>query len=612
MKYKHIIIICVGAVALSLTQAYSKEGKFAPQQQLVYYQKQIDSAQEERNVLKMASVYNDIVELCREAPDLKVALPENLYQYGLWSSYAGDHQRAIQALVELLEIPDKDDDKKLFGLKARANMQLGITYFFMERWDDALTHYQKAKEMAMELGDKQGLSIAENNIGNIYQKKGNYLLAIEQYQYSLHLQKEIDDKESLCNTYYNIGTCYRELGEKDASFPFFIQALEIAKEIGEVEIHALSLIELAHYNAIEKRQFYQADLQITEAETLAKETGYNQVLEEVYLIRSQIEEEKGNFANALGYYKKHKELSDTLFTLHSAEKLHEYEVRYQTKEKELKIEKQQAEIKQHKILQFIYIAGLMTAVLIVILLICIIRINRKRNRELKEIDATKDKFFSIISHDLKNPAIAQRNALQLLSENGNNWDAATLNQFHTELLKSADYQVELLYNLLNWAQVQTGRMPYRPFPFDFTESIRLEVAMIGKMAEKKSIQLDVQIPDQIVIDGDRNMLSTIIRNLLTNAIKFTNEQGKVSFGIVSSDKKHTISISDNGVGMSAEQLQNLFRIDKQQSKTGTAGEQGSGLGLIVSKELVEKHGSTLYVESEPGKGSRFWFEIMVS
>lgn len=603
------IIIYAALFALYPIQTYSNENKLSPQQQLEYYQKQIDTAQQERNVLKMAAAYGKIVELCRKTPAFNDKLPENLYQHGLWSSYAGDYQKAIQAQIELLEMPNKEGDKDLFKLKARANMQLGVTYFFMERWDDALTHYQKAKEMAIELNDKQGLSIAENNIGNIYQKKGNYLMAIEQYQYSLQLQKEVDDKESICNTYYNIGTSYQELGKRKESFPFFTKALEIAKEIGEAEIHALSLIELAQYNAAEKHQFHQADLQIAEAETLAKETGYNQVLKEIYLIRSQFEEGKGNFAAALDYYKKHKELSDTLFTQHSAEKLHEYEVRYQTQEKELKIEKQQSEIKRHKTWQLIYIVGLIAAVLLLSLLVSIVRLRTKRNLELKEINATKDKFFSIISHDLKNPAIAQRNALQLLSENANNWNDDTLEQYYAELLKSANYQVELLYDLLNWAQAQTGRMPYKPIPFDFAEAIRPEIAMIENMANNKNIKFDVQMPEHAIITGDRNMLLTVIRNLLTNAVKFTNEHGEVSFDIVSSDRNYIISVSDNGVGMKTEQLQNLFHIDRQQSKAGTAGEQGSGLGLIVCKGLIEKHGSTLHVESQEGKGSKFWFEV---
>ncbi len=601
---KHYIILSV-LFFLCLTTHAANDA----QQQLKYYQAQVDSAEQEMNMTKMASAYGKIAELCRETPELQDKFAENLYQYGMWSSYAGDYQIAIHALVELLEIPDNPDNKKF---KARAYMQLGTTYFFMERWDDALVHYQKALSMATELDDKNGISIAENNIGNVYQKKGNYQQAIEQYQHSLRLQEEIEDRETICNTYYNIGTCYRELAQYEKCLPFFNKALEIAKAIGYVEIQSLSFIELALYYTEAKREFHEAEWRIIEAEQLAENAGLNQVLKEAYLVRSTIEEEQGNFTLALDYYKKYKQLSDTLFNEHSVDKLREYEVRYQTQEKELEIVRQQTEINRQRTLHNIYIGVLVVAGLLLMMLISIARLRTKRNRELKEINATKDKFFSIISHDLKNPAIAQRNALQQLVEKEDLFDAETMSQYHAELLKSADYQVGLLYNLLNWAQVQTGRMPYKPNILDIVEVLRPEIAMIQKMAEVKNIGFNVQLPDNAIITGDRNMLTTAIRNLLTNAVKFTGKDGTITLDISRAGKVYVISISDTGVGMSAGQLQSLFRIDKQQSKAGTAGEQGSGLGLIVSKEFIEKHGSTLHIESVEGEGSRFWFEISVN
>ena len=221
------------------------------------------------------------------------------------------------------------------------------------------------------------------------------------------------------------------------------------------------------------------------------------------------------------------------------------------------------------------------------------------------MNATKDKFFNIISHDLKNPAIAQRNALQLLLSNSENWNTELLTKYYSELLKSADSQVALLYNLLNWAQVQTGRMPYLPAPFDLIDALQTDIVIIQNMAEQKGITFNIDIPQKAIVTGDDNMLTIVIRNLLTNAVKFTNAGGSVSLNI----SQNCISISDTGIGMTEEQQQNLFHIDKKRSRLGTSGEQGSGLGLIVCKELVEKHGSTLHIESVEGKGSKFWFEI---
>ena len=611
MNYTKLLATILGLLfAVSSMQVYALEtdDKLSPKQQLTLYKYQADSAEQQKNLPELVSIYTKIVELCRSYSELEDKLSENLYQYGMWSSFAGNHQEAIKALVELLEMKDLPENETLSSLKAKANVQLGITYFFMERWDEALAHYQIAHKTATKLGDQHGISIIENNIGNIYQKKGNYQQAIKQYQLSLQLQEE-KDKETTCNTYYNMATCYRELGNSEESFPYFNQALDMAKEIGETEIYALCLVELAHYNMMVRKQFYEAERQIKEAENLAVEAGYKQVLKEVYRTKVEIEETKGNYATALNYYKKFKLLSDTLFNEHSVDKLYEYEIRYQTKEKELEILHQQTEIDRHKTIQYIYTMILIASGIVLVLLVLTIRLRNKRNKELKEINATKDKFFSIISHDLKNPAIAQRNALQIISKNRKNFSEEMLAQYCDELLKSADYQVELLYGLLDWARIQTGRMPYNPIAFDLEEALRSEIMMIKKMATVKKIEFNALIHDNAIAIGDRNMFIAIVRNLLTNAVKFTKENGRVLLEITPSANGFTISISDNGVGMSKEDLNSLFRLDSSNSKPGTTGEQGSGLGLMVCKEMVEKHGSFLHIESKIGEGSQFRFEM---
>ena len=137
-----------------------------------------------------------------------------------------------------------------------------------------------------------------------------------------------------------------------------------------------------------------------------------------------------------------------------------------------------------------------------------------------------------------------------------------------------------------------------------------DIPSIRKMAANKQIHLSVTIPDNTLITGDRNIISTILRNLLTNAVKFTASGGTVSLTVeAGADGKYSFAVSDNGVGMSRDQIQKLFRLDSALSRKGTGGEQGTGLGLIVCSELLEKHGTTLNVESEVGKGSKFWFEV---
>jgi signal transduction histidine kinase len=242
-------------------------------------------------------------------------------------------------------------------------------------------------------------------------------------------------------------------------------------------------------------------------------------------------------------------------------------------------------------------------------------LRRFRNSELLEINLTKDKFFNIISHDLKNPAISIKNALQILVNNARSWSPDTLADYHAELLKSAEGNIELLLNLLNWSQIQTGRIIFRPEPFAISELLS-SMSLLRKMAENKKITFEVTIPNDVIVTCDSKMLITIIRNLLNNAVKFTESGGTVKLEISPCadllpkvSNKYIFSIIDTGIGMSDVQLNNLFHLDSANSHSGTAGEEGSGLGLIICKELVEKHGSKLHVESNEGAGSKFWFIV---
>ena len=581
----------------------------SPQQQLSIYKAQVDGAETENDASKLAHLYGEIVQLCKDNSVLIDELPENLFHYGKWSTYAGNHQAAIGVLVELLDMPDNNDDESFHTLKARANNTLGTIYFFLKQWDNALSHYQKSRDMAIELQNNIGISIAENNIGNIYQKKGNHQVAIEHYLRCLELQEDVNDKETICNTYYNLGTCYNETGNFTQTLIYLNQALSLSKEIGNKEIEALSLVRLASYYAEEKQQFDEAVKHIANAETIAKGSGYHQVLAEVYRTRSIIDEKRGNFASALNYHKQYKIISDTLFNETSVNQLHEYEVRYKTQEKELQILQQQSEIQRQKAREFLFTGGLIMSFLLLAMLGYIVVLRTRRNRQLSEINAIKDKFFSIISHDLKNPVFAQRDALRTLVDYAHQLDAGTLSDFFRKMLKSAEGLADLLKNLLDWAKVQTGRDMYHPVPINLVFALQPDIEVIRGLAEHKQIAFETQMPPTAVVNADANMLVTVVRNLLTNAVKFTAAGGKVSLQINKNNDKYSVTVSDSGVGMTLEQVQNLFRIDRRLSREGTAGEQSSGLGLIVCRDMLHKHGCELHVESEEGKGSRFWFEV---
>jgi signal transduction histidine kinase len=285
------------------------------------------------------------------------------------------------------------------------------------------------------------------------------------------------------------------------------------------------------------------------------------------------------------------------------------EVKYETDKKNVEIEMQQSVIARQNMQRRFWAAGVAVCVAFLILLWYMLLLRTRRNRALTEMNATKDKFFSIISHDLKNPALALHESLKLLVRNGRTWDTETLTEYCQELLQSAEGHIELIYSLLDWTRVQTGRMTCKIDTFPLCD-LYPAISPIRKMAENKNIALTVSIPDNALVNGDSNILAVVVRNLLTNAVKFTPEGGQVTLDISPvSPMVYTISVSDTGIGMSKEQISHLFHLDRSNSQPGTAGEKGTGLGLIICRDLLEKHGTRLYTESEEGKGSRFWFEI---
>ncbi|MCL2434569.1 MAG: HAMP domain-containing histidine kinase [Lentimicrobiaceae bacterium] len=199
----------------------------------------------------------------------------------------------------------------------------------------------------------------------------------------------------------------------------------------------------------------------------------------------------------------------------------------------------------------------------------------------------------------------------------NVWDTGTLSNSIRHLLKSANGILELLHNLLTWAQIQTGRRSFIPLSFNLVSELHPDLEIIRNMAIQKDIAFEALMPEDAVITGDKDMLITVVRNLLTNAVKFTAQGGMVTLDISPcrdgarpvSTTRYIVSVSDTGAGIATEQIPNLFRIDNQRSAYSATNETGAGLGLIVCSEFLKKHGSKLHIESEEGKGSKFWFEL---
>ncbi|WP_299579040.1 PAS domain S-box protein [uncultured Sunxiuqinia sp.] len=228
---------------------------------------------------------------------------------------------------------------------------------------------------------------------------------------------------------------------------------------------------------------------------------------------------------------------------------------------------------------------------------------------LRELNATKDKLFSIIAHDLKSPFNSIIGFSSLLADKVEIQNFTGIGKYVQIIQQSAQNAMDLLLNLLEWSRSQTGRTQYNPEQTDCVSLIEEATLLLSDVAEQKSISLVKDLPLKAPVYADHYMISTILRNLITNAIKFTKPGGQVTISAQQNAKEVTITVADNGIGMEPDALQKLFRLEESFSTPGTVNEMGTGLGLILCKEFVEKHQGKITVESEPGKGSRFQFTI---
>lgn len=233
-----------------------------------------------------------------------------------------------------------------------------------------------------------------------------------------------------------------------------------------------------------------------------------------------------------------------------------------------------------------------------------------QNKQLRELNAAKDKFFSIIAHDLKGPFVLLMNFSKMLVDV--HFNEQDRQEIIGDMIAVSENGFDLLQNLLAWARSQTNSLEIRKQITDINQLILSNIEFFTVSARNKNIQLCHQLFHSTLINVDKNMVDTVIRNLTSNAIKFTPGYGIITLSTIIIEDEVEISISDTGIGMNQNDIENLFRVDVYHSTHGTNGEEGTGLGLLVCKEFVEKHGGRIWVHSKPNYGTTFYFTLPIN
>lgn len=506
-----------------------------------------------------ADAYSLAIKFCRDGGSTE-ELPYLLLKYATMATHAGRYSNAITALEEIMRLlKDKNDNIIL----ARTYMQIGIVFFFQEKWDDALVFYERALQIAQKKKEERGISIAYNNMANIYQKKGNTQEAYSYYSKALDIQRANGDSVSMCNSLMNIGTIMINEKNPEDSYKTLKEALTIASKINDIEIQALSYAHLAYYYAW-RSEYGKANEVLTIAENLACHAGYNQTRLAILDIASSIYAEYGLYSLAYESQKRSKLLADSIAAKQMQEKITEFDIRFKSKEKEAEIalKNQELQLARKLHIALIIISTLMVATIITLIIHAVRRY--RQNKRLREMNDTRNRLLSIISHDIKGPAIAQKN------------------------------------------------LAPKFVVFNIVENIGKVINLYSISARNKDISLHLEAPKQCLVHADQQMINTVIRNLLSNAIKFSKAGSVIHIRVEEKEKAMGIkvSVSDKGIGMSKKQITDILESDKNKKATaGTDGEIGSGLGLIICKGLLKKNKSKLCIDSKEGKGSVFSFVL---
>lgn len=520
-------------------------------------------------------------------------------------------------------------DLKALGIQKLTNSpnigtsynSLGLDYSKIKQFDLALLYYKKAIDFKKNNKQDKYLGNTYFNLGNLYNNLSKSDSALYFHELALEKAKETKDSLFIMETLHSIGVTHSDRGNYPLAKRYLsesIQLFDYLKLPYEIEIVAsyqeLAKVQITYSNFEEAEELLIKSKQILIDNKATFSTKMKQNLELWELLAWS----KKDFASARIYSKEHLALVDTLHQRDLDQKVYQLLLDYenQLKEERIKNLEQEQEIytlESEKNRRGIYLLAL--AVLVMFLIIVVLyRLNKWRskvNLELETLNNTKDKLFSIIAHDLKNPLSAFRSITQSLSDDIFDISREDLDYFMKQLNNSAHNLFDLLQNLLYWSISQSGRLDVHPQNIPLGNITEEVFNLLKSSANIKKIALNNTIPTEARAWADHKMTHTILRNLIANAIKFTPNNGTVNVDVAITTKVLTISVRDTGKGISPELANNLFLLGSDKNKGHEIEGKGTGLGLILCKELVEQQGGSIKLDSSSPQGSTFSFTLPV-
>ena len=560
---------------------------------------------DEKNFIEALSSYEEALKAISEAGnnDSYATIISSISEVYLTT---GVYDKALENYMNLLRFYEEHDDKK--G-KAFTLSYIGSAYAKLQNVQSGLKYLNEALEVAEEINDDERVSFILNSIGGLYiDVIKDYDTAESYYNRALELSEKINYKMGIARAYHNLGLVNYNKKDLNSALEFHKKSLEIVtkeklKEGRAYNFGSIANIYLELGEVDSAIEYFNKSLEAAEKEQLII------VISEVYKGLAESYKKKNDYKEAVKYLELYNETREKLNNEKIGQRITELEIQYETKRKESENEI----LKRANAVQRNYfIFSIVLALVIVVILYSRYSYSRKAQKQLEELNATKDKLFSIIGHDLKNPFGTLINFSEMLMEDYLELtDEEKITYIHM-INEASQTGHEILDNLLQWSKTQSGKLEFLPRKILLQEIIEVNIALLKSAASHKGIEIFSEVNGGTEVFADKVMLKTVLRNLIGNAIKFSYKGGTIKISSKMNSQNVEVAVSDNGVGMTKAAKDKLFNPAVFNSTTGTANEQGTGLGLLLCKEFVEKNGGEIWVESEEGKGSDFKFTIPIS
>ena len=569
----------------------------------------------DNNPGKAIEYFNNAVNLSKKIFNNK-QLANNCYSIAFCYRNTGDYIKSVEYYLKAVRIYEAEKDYRRL---ANAYMSLAIVYSYNKDFKNASSYHNRAKEIILIRKDSFQLCSLYTDIGTLFDQRKIYDSANKYQQQAYDLAVAIKGEQMVVDCLSNIGLTYKHEGKiKDALANFKKVLLVFQQQQTEPDRYA------AVYNNIGATYAQEGDKTLA-VQAFNKSLAYaftsqNPFIEmENYNNLSDLFGKTADFKNQAFYLKKYYNIKDSLFSTDKKNQLTQLEADYNIEKKNTEILKKEGEVQNEKKQKYLFFMLALGAVFILILITFFynriknknellgkqnVQINNQKN-ELQTLNSVKDRLFSIISHDLRNPLVSLQSYFSL-TDNPNLSEEKKL-AFKNQTLNAVAQTTSLLDNLLVWANLQIKEGNPQIKIVNIEEAVLDAVDNVNTQAIQKTILFKKNIEATSAL-GDQNIITIAIRNLLTNAVKYSNENSSIDIDCFQKDKEVLIEITDKGIGMNAKKIQELMS-NNVKTTVGTLGEKGTGLGIFLVKELLQKINGELLIKSVVGEGSVFTIKL---